>query len=304
MTLDTLKTDSTIFSALAIIILLTVGISTGASAQEMKIDSNAVTWLKFDMPPSWIVSGIHKNKGVIDSNRAVMQRGLSDYTHQEITVSFARFTDLMGSSKRIYCNAAWLDFPGERERLHFSKWVFYTAPNHALMLKTTYDKYFQGENAISIERAIIDKGLRVGFFKDRPYGGTVNKLINDNKDNPLVRMLTSSNQFSGMNMIQSDRLDIMLDYPTMATYINAEKSSVSPSEEELMVKPVEENIDYYPYYAVCNKAKGSDIIITKINGIIDNHFRDLAFRRGTLRWYPEKIYDEWFNINFFKKTRD
>ena len=224
---------------------------------------NEIVWLTFDMAPAWISSGDFKNQGMIDQQRKIIQKKLSNYRHVEYSVTPKRFKKEIRTKNKTYCNAAWLAGTGDEKYLTYSNISDATLP---MMIVTTKDKasmFGKKGDVVSLRNILMKKNLTLGVVSDRPYGKELDKIISTHEGQSNIKF-TSSNFTQPLRMVFKGRADYSIDYPESALYY----SKIESTKKSVSTFIIKEGSDCFPYYVVCVNTDEGKKVIKKVNLIL------------------------------------
>jgi len=252
-------------------------------------EKTTITWARFDLPPIWIGTGKFADQGIVDYQRKIYERELTNFNHKWIIVNPRRLIELVKDKTQLYCNDGYLFPPGGNQDLIWSEAPTIVTPNHLIVRKELVKKLPIKNGKISLDEVLQLKKFLLSYSPGLPYGGTVNKVLAKHQSNKFLQPVAQKDQFAALRLLSAKRTDLVLGYPFMLTYV---KDFLGLKGEFVPVL-MEENSDYYPYYVVCNKHPDGQKAIEEINKVIRKYRKTKEYDRGTERWYPESTLKEY-----------
>lgn len=273
------------------VLLLITPFSTTASKEVMH-------WLVHDMPPAWIISGEYKNRGIVDFQRRAYISTLSEYKHIKMVGTQSRLYALLKSRDgNTYCNGGQLLTDEIKSFVISSFPVDKIMPNHIITTKEKLKKMKLLNGVVSLKTLLQNKELVLGYVKSRPYGGTVNKVVNSFKKNSNVHFFSYNKLHNLPALLDQSRVDYFFEYPFMVKYYQL----VNKVKSDFVSVRMIENSDFYNYYVVCNKTEAGRNVIEKINTLLNSNRKKTIFYDGWNLWLPSYLKDKYKVSNSSKK---
>ena len=247
-------------------------------------EHTTVHWNTVSFPPSLITKGELKNQGYSDIVRNIIIKNMSSYQHNvEI-----------GNTKLAVTNLRRLEFScfsglnrnEEREKFtYFSKPTILSLPNELIIKKSNqhkFRKYLTSDNKIDLFQILKDDILRFGYVDSRAYHNYIDDLIQKFKSNKNSFARKGADLTKGLvYMLSRDRLDYIIEYPTMIKY-NKEELNI---KEEFLQYPIKNASELIKVYVGCNKSMYGKNLIDNIDEIIINQKEE--FVKAYKKWLPK-----------------
>jgi len=246
-----------------------------------------VTWAVHDMPPAWIISGKHKGKGIVDYQRKAYQNELQKFDHNQVLVTQERLYALMKTKQttQTYCNAGQLIPETLKPFIYSSNPVDKIIPNHIITTTDNYKKMNLHDGMVQLSELLSNEDLALGFVKSRPFGGTVNEVVEATigQNNVLVFSYTMLHKLPAL--LDLGRIDYFFDYPFMVKYYK----KVNQVKSEFVSVKMKENNVYYNYFVICNKTDVGKFVIDKVNLVLASDRNKSVINDGWKLWLPHYL---------------
>ncbi len=247
-------------------------------------DVNYIHWNTVSFPPSLIPAGVLKNQGYSDIVRNTIIVELNSFrSNVETGNSKLAITNL----KRLQ-NGCFSGLNMNKKRKKFVKFsdpVIYSFPNELTIKKNNaikFKKYLTNKNEIDFLQLLKDDKLNFGYVDSRAYNSYIDEIINKFKSNKYIFERKGSDLTKGLlQMLAFDRLDYIIEYPTMVKY-NKEKYNI---QEEFIQYPIKNASDLIRVYVGCSKTKDGERTISYINKIIKKNKN--KFANAYKKWIPK-----------------
>lgn len=264
----------------AVFFFLTLFAPVGGSAQE------SVTWMEAVFPPFFIQNGPNRNQGYGDLITDIIQEGLTDYDHDEVTTNITRHFYKFKQGEKV-CSVGLYKTPEREEFMYFSIPSFITLPPVIIIKKTNLGK-FNNQSMVSLDAILDSKTLMIGLAKDRSYGNTLDGILAGHKgQGNLVEIAGQELSLNLFKMLMLDRLDGLIGLPEEALY-QAEQMGIRDQFVTLTLSENQHNYDGWMSAVGCSKTPWGKEIIGKINTV-------LLAQRPTARY--RAAYERWLDAN-------
>lgn len=251
-----------------------------------------IIWIHADFPPSTILTGEDKGKGVGDKTEKLLQDRLTEYEHTETVANYKRIIVQLEAGDKVICTAL-LKSPEREKFIEFSEISQISFPNGIILKETTYSeikKYLNNNGELDLEKLLLSDP-KIGISKGRVYGEAVDTILAKHKNNDSVYERSGTDIFKGLiKMMLAGRIDMVLGYPQEFKYVAKEIGN----KESIMYLPVKGMPDYLPVYIGAPKNAWGKAIIKKINSI-------LLEKRHTEEYL--KFYEDWIYENSIPRYR-
>ncbi len=248
---------------------------------------DTVIWAIHDMPPAWIISGEYKGQGIVDAQRGAYQFELNNFKHEEIVVTQERLYALVKiqNNNETFCNAGQLVPEKLKPFVYMSKPVDKIMPNHIITTKENAKKMEIVNDEITLDNLLDNKNLVLAYVKSRPFGGTVNKVV-DNKLNQTNILEFAYRMLPKLPaLLDHRRIDYFFDYPFMIKYYK----KANKIKSDFVSIRIKENNIFYNYNVICNRTPVGKDIISKINETLKNKKTNSRFNAGWKLWLPKYL---------------
>lgn len=194
-----------------------------------------LTWVKFDAPPYFILSGPHKGQGIADGIVNLLQKRLPDYEHKVLeNVPISRVTEYQKAGEKVIMVAA-LPTPERRQYLLFTEPALLNPPYSILALRDS-QRLGSFAETLSLE-TLLASGKYQLAVSDRVYGPLVDGILAKFQDKKVVfRRMGSSVLESLVDMLEAGRVDFILGTPYEAQWL----AQPDKKRQELQVFAIQE----------------------------------------------------------------
>jgi uncharacterized protein (TIGR02285 family) len=257
---------------LVFILLLAV-----TSHAQLKGD-NAITWMRWDDPPIFVLSGPFIGTGVLDVTQNIVMQKLPKFQHTSLESTIPRI--LVEAEKKTHaCNAGWLDTPEWHKLFYFSKPVF-VIPTNGVLIKKSKLQEIQKLRPYSLQKFLDDKPkwkLGVG----RLYGEGIDAVLEKNNYKKNEKIIAISTSLKVHQMLQSDRIDYTLGYPFEAVYYN----ELLKAKDKVVYVQLNDNANFVNVVIACPRDSWGKDIIDQVNAVLLQHPESLDdITKGVDRW--------------------
>ncbi|UYL07395.1 TIGR02285 family protein [Bdellovibrio sp. SKB1291214] len=264
------------FLVIALFQILTTQV--GAQAK----DANTITWMRWDDPPIFVMSGPFQGTGVLDITQKLVTEKLSKFQHVSIESTVHRV--LIEAEKKTHaCNAGWLDTPEWHKLFYFSKPVF-VIPANGILMKQSKLKEVQQLEPYSLQK-FLDKKAHWKLGVGRLYGEGIDPVLEKNHYKKNNKIITISTSLKVHQMLHSDRIDYTLGYPFEAVYYN----ELLKSKDKVIYLPLTDNNNFVNVVVACPRDDWGKNIVAEVNTLIQQSPELLtSIRHGVDRWLSEE----------------
>ncbi len=183
--------------------------------------NSAITWFEFDSPPYYIVKGTLKNQGLAQIFRRELETLLPHYNHQVRQGNFVRGLGEIEKRDNV-CATSLLKTKAYEKFAYFSEpWIMVMA--NGLNVRTNdlnQYKAFISDGTLDLHALLTQSDFVLGKLNARPYGVTIDKIINDFEDNSRLFNLTGSSKMHDLLHLFTKRkqVDGVLGYAAEIQY--------------------------------------------------------------------------------------
>lgn len=237
-----------------------------------------ITWMRWDDPPIFVLSGPFIRTGVLDITQNVVTRRLPKYQHTSLESTVHRV--LIEAEKKTHaCNAGWLDTPEWHKLFYFSKPVF-VIPTNGILLKQSKLNQVRQLEPFSLQK-FLDKKPNWKLGVGRLYGEGIDPVLEKNHYKKNNKIVTISTSLKVHQMLHSDRIDYTLGYPFEAVYYN----ELLKSTDKVVYMPVTDNSNFVNVVVACPRDEWGKEVVNQVNAALQQHPEALEeIRKGVDRW--------------------
>ena len=265
---------------------------------------DTITWMKWDLPPNFIVKGELKGTGYQDFRLKMLQKRLPQYNHTSIVMNINRAIQTYkakNDSQTIYCTNDIISHPTLDIDDYLSIAVF---PFQGFYLVTTKDKAHlfgkEGETVV-LKDIIKNTNLKLVISKNRPYlgaGKVMDEYIKTHPNQTHITALSTLNIGKSMfGLVAKDRADYTFEYINKVTYYGKQMGVLNKT----VIYPMAENQDTYYGFISCIKTPKGKQVINKVNTIIKEIKYDEKWITAFTNWLPtKKLQDDY--LKYYKEV--
>lgn len=235
-----------------------------------------VTWLKWDDPPIFILSGKFKAQGTLDIVERDLIANLPTFNHQSLEANVRRVIQL-AKEKTETCNAGWLNTKEWRDIFYLSTPIF-KLPTNGILVKSCNREKISGSGNASLVKILREKKLRMAT--GRLYGEGIDPLLHKVNYQRNKQIDVVANSFLAHQMLQRDRVDFTIGYPSEVNYYRAIMADSAP----LSYIPLDENGDYVDVVVACSKTALGKKVIDRVNLLLKSEKRRMYYQQSLNRW--------------------
>ncbi len=242
-----------------------------------KKEENVITWIQWDDPPIFILSGPFVGQGLLDVTQKVVSTRLRQYIHKTIEGTVPRVLK-EGEKKSPICNAGWLDTPQWGKIFYFSKPVF-VIPSNGILISSKHVEEVAKLRPYSLQKFLDAKPnwkLGVG----RLYGEGIDEVLFNNNYTKNPKIITISTSLKVHEMLHSDRIQYTLGYPFEAVYYN----KLLKSDHEVEYLPLTDNAQFVNVVVACPKTDWGKKVIEDVNKVLQDPKVLDEIKAGVDRW--------------------
>lgn len=259
------------------------------AAENTSAKENEITWIHWDDPPLFILSGPFQGQGILDGAEKELRKQLTQYKHRSVEATVLRATK-EAELKTHTCVAGLLDTEEWRRAFYFSKPIFVT-PTNGLLIKQSHHEEIADLAPYSLQK-ILDKKTEWKLGTGRLYGDGIDNVLNNHRKNPQITSIPSS--YRVHQMLAKDRIQFTLGYPYEASYYNRLFNSKDP----VVYEPLSENPKFGIVYAACSRSDWGRKVIQDVNKVLETPGVLVNMSVGGRLWFPQR------EESILKKTRE
>jgi uncharacterized protein (TIGR02285 family) len=259
-----------------------------------------ITWYTPDYPPSFILTGPNKGKGIVDVFwKGVMER-LPEYRHHIVTANMKRIIWALESQRKA-CAASLFITPERRKFVAFSEPYMFVFPVGVLFLKArygTFEKLANEKGQLSLQELLNDSGLRLGYSNGRSYHKQVDRIIGElaSLENSS-KISTNSISYGVVRLLLHRRFDYAVGFSFEAEWLEREYEL----GDVLEFMPIAEAREVQLNHFGCPDNEWGRRVIADINRVVRQIRTDPRFYDTYLSWvspYEKQRYLELLNEGF------
>lgn len=249
---------------------------TSASAENNEPET--IQWRVIDWPPVYILDGPLKGKGTGDELITLISKHLSEYSHERVIMSNARFDAQIQKGHKIL-NVTGLPAPHLINSIPTS----IILPPHIIIRKDRIDEA-NPPKCFSLDDILSESGLIGGITKGR-YGPGLNAVVNPHQHHPWIHQ--SPNYIDHIRMLYAGRIDYTIEYPSIVRYFEMthEKMQVTTA---VPICELSKSRPYVTGHVLCPKTDWGEKMVERINRIIKEERKTKTYRSMLLRWASEE----------------
>lgn len=252
-----------------------------AGPQWVSATENLV-WMEAVLPPFFIHSGPNQNQGYGDAITQILEAHLPDYNHGEINTNITRHFYMFKQGEQV-CSVGLYKTPEREKFMYFSIPSFITLPPVIIIKKENIVK-FGNKATVSLDAVLEDRGMMIGFAKDRSYGKTLDEIFNRHKGQAnLVEFTGQELSLNLFKMLMLGRLDGLIGLPEEALY-QAEQMGIRDQFITLTLSENLHNYDGWMSCVACSKTPWGKQVIDKINQVLLAQRPSEQYRAAYERW--------------------
>ncbi|MCX7205073.1 MAG: TIGR02285 family protein [Proteobacteria bacterium] len=236
-----------------------------------------IVWGRSQFPPFSILSGEHKGQGISDYVTALVQRHLTGYTHENVEAPIPRITSEIKSGS----NWCWVGAlkTAERETFAVYSLPYQLTVTQKIIVRRERQSEFEklAKGSLSLEALLQDKQLHTATLRDRAYNPEIDALVARFPSN-----LYSSIQ-EGLQMLMADRLDYLLEYPTVSNF----HALTQGKPGALVSLPFKEMSTVLSVYVICPKNNWGRKVVGAVNIVLIKERTLPSYRAAMERWNDE-----------------
>ncbi len=309
--MSTARQVLTIFATGALclaIVISSLMLQPSAQAQEKDV----ITWAKVNIPPVFILEGLHAGTGALDRLTDFMIEQLGQYDHRiEIFPNGSRLATLVEEGEHV-CSAVFFYNPPDHIR---RKTRSLSAPNSILfgrqLVVRKEDRPLYGDD-VSFEEVFTNQSLMFGYGSGTVFAPPIQAIISRELGVTDLNMLTIQEQTmlydqapniycrSGADMewglykmLASERVDYLLDSPMVVRFYDD-----SPDfHDKFATIPVKETPHIWRLAFGCPNTEWGNQVINNINRVLKT-VRPSPEYRQMLEWFvsPKEQEDEYWKL--------
>ncbi|WP_279358355.1 TIGR02285 family protein [Methylobacterium indicum] len=190
-------------------LLVGLGLALPASA---RAEDKPLTWSVYDAPPFTIIEGENRGRGVFDQIRQLLAARLTDYAVTSVTVPFPRIVASLKQGEE-WCFVGGVKTPEREAFAAFSRPVAMFYPLR-IVVRAGDRARFEALGPLSLKNLLTEhRSLRTSVLRDRAIAPAVDGLFRQ-----FPPGQTYAHFVEAYRMLQSDRLDYLVDFSSIAAY--------------------------------------------------------------------------------------
>jgi uncharacterized protein (TIGR02285 family) len=243
-----------------------------------------LSWAINTAPPFHIVGGPFDQQGLCDQLLRSIQKQLPETEHQLLLMPQTRIHQALNKREK-------LCFPCMIHRSQPTKTAVFSTPTHwyrpqGVITREALAHHLTQKfgSPISLEKLLEVQTFKLGLAAGRRYG-ELEPLLELHRKNGVIRSGDDS-PVALLKMIQSGRIDFMLDYDIILTYMN----KTAPEQAKgLVYVPIAELSQPIAGAVGCSNSDWGRQQIELINTVITKVQADPNFRQSLELWFDSKV---------------
>ena len=229
-----------------------------------KEEKPTIIWAIHDFPPSYIIDGQNKGKGMQELVLKWFANRLPQYQHK---IEIMTFQELHNSFKKYenICSAGLFKNPTREKYISFSKTAMLGLSSQIIISKYKKNifKDYMVNGAIDLNKLLNNKNLTGAFEESRSYTKIIDKYIGKYNKNSNITKISSKDKI--FIMLESGDIDYTFGSSTEATYF-FRKQNIQDSK--FITLPIKDDDSFRRGYFGCSLTPKGKNIIKDINHII------------------------------------
>ena len=252
---------------------------------------DTITWMKWDLPPNFILKGPQKGTGWANERLKMLQEKLPNYNHKSTVMNLNRalqtFKD-KDDSKTIYCTNDLISHPTLDIDDYMSMATFSFKAYFLVTSKEKAHLFGKEGDTIILKDIIKNKNLRLVVAKNRPYLGAskvMKEYIKENPNQKHIQFLSNLNiGKSTFSLVFKDRADYTFTYLDKSSFYGKELGVL----DQLVLFQMKENEGVFYGFVSCVKTKKGKVVIEKVNNVIRELKTTDEWMNAFTKWLPNK----------------
>jgi uncharacterized protein (TIGR02285 family) len=255
-----------------------------------------VTWLRFDYPPMYIVSGPQAGEGYMDHILQLLIDNLPEYDH---TVRVANLSRIMSELEANNVCIASLFVNEERKRLGWisSGNTTLLPPVQLVYRAADSEKFTRFGSPASLYDVLREPSLVLGVAERMSYGVEVDKAVAAHNQQANVYLRSGADVGLGLHeMLMKHRIDYTVNYSWAANYTAGPEQA-----KQLAFLPFIEAGEQPKHHVICSKGTLGKDVVDRVDTLLKDPELSARRREYISRWLPDSAresYSETFNQYF------
>lgn len=175
---------------------------------------NLLTWYAYHQPPAYIFKGEYQGLGFANLSLQLLINALPQYQHSEIQVSVGRAMHDMKLGKNV-CGFGIYPTKERKKHLVFSDDALMNR-NVNVVIKTELAERLSLTAPVNLAELFSHHQLSTNIIDGRSYGTYIDNLVTKYPENVFLQSAKSDTAL--YQMLERNRFDFMLTYPSSANY--------------------------------------------------------------------------------------
>lgn len=264
---------------------------------------DTIVWMKWDLPPNFIIAGKQKGEGWADKKLKILQDRLPQYEHKSIVVNVNRAISLYKKTdaKEIYCTNDLISHPTLDIDDYMSMASFPFEAHYLVVNKNKAHLFGNEGDTIILKDIIKNPNLKLVVSTNRPYlgaGKVLDEYIKNNPQQNHITFLSTSNIGKSMfGLVAKDRMDYTIEYINKVSYYGNELALL----DKVALFKIKENEGMFYDFASCIKTPKGKKVISEVNRILKEQITTDEWMNHFTKWIPtQKLRDEY--IKYYKEV--
>ncbi len=252
-----------------------------------------IDWYGYHQPPAVFMSGTDKGIGFVDQIQKIIIKNLPQYEHRIHKVTMGRTMHDMKAGKTV-CNPALFNTPTRQIFVTFSNYSV-MHPNLQVVMKNTLANSLKLDTEVDLNLLFKHHKLIMSRVASRSYGHYLDNILL--QYNSLINDRASDSNFALFKMLESDRIDFIISYPSVANYAILKLQS-KHQYRTLKIKGV---APYVMGSIGCSKTPWGEKVIADINKVLAKLKITDAYFNAISSWQNQQTLNQEYR-NFYQKN--
>lgn len=261
-----------------------------------------IVWSIIPYAPIHILEGPYKGKGIVDEYVSNAQNALPGYLHTNQIMTPARTWYQMSKNEQLVCYPSALKTTEREAFAYFTQPGLITPVLRVVMREDMWKKEFAGKDSINIKEYIAHKKKNFGIVSKRSYGEDIDHILSKvlRGENDIIQTSGRYGSRQLYQMLLSERVDIMLEYPWVTAYFEKVLKNDSIKVVHLMIEGLPK---YSAAYVACTRNDDGKRVIEALDKFLAKEVLSIENRQRMMSWLGkteseafEQDYLDFFNI--------
>tara|TARA_B100001063_G_scaffold239591_1_gene263354 strand:- start:119 stop:1009 length:891 start_codon:yes stop_codon:yes gene_type:complete len=273
-----------------------------AISSTLEQSKQTIVWSIIPYAPIHILEGDYKGQGIVDEYIINAQNALPGYLHTNQIMTPARTWYQMSKNEQLVCYPSALKTTEREAFAYFTQPGLITPVLRVVMREDMWKKEFAGRDSINIKEYIANNKKNFGVVSKRSYGEEIDHILSKvlRGENDIIQTSGRYGSRQLYQMLLSERIDIMLEYPWVTAYFEKVLKNDSIKVVHLIIEGLPK---YTAAYVACTRNDDGKKVIEALDKFLAKEVLNIENRQRMMRWLGKKEaeafeqdYLEYFNI--------